>query len=145
VPAVRTVTTIKLDPSQIRATTTGTRGPVFQAVTKAAAETRDRAKVDLLSNSLIDTGRLVNSIERIVEVRGTTVVGRVGTDVEYGPLVHEGTRSPIIPRRKQALAFVPRRGARVIVVSQVRGTKETGRFSPFLTNALAQLNLRDFT
>jgi hypothetical protein len=145
VSTTRVVTSIKLDQSAIRATTTGASGPVWNAVTKASAEVRDRAKVDLLSNGLTDTGRLVNSIERIVSVRGQQVVGRVGTDVEYAPLVHEGTRSPIIPRRKQALAFVPRRGARVIVVSQVRGTKETGRFSPFLTNALAQLNLRDFT
>ena len=141
----KVVTTLKLDASQIRATATGQQGPVWAAVTKAASQTRDRAKVDLQANSLIDTGRLLNSIERITELRGQTVVGRVGTDVEYAPFVHQGTRSPIIPRRKQALAFVPRRGARVVVVSQVRGTQETGRFSPFLTNALAQLKARDLT
>lgn len=143
--AARVTVKLELDQSKIRAVTTGSSGPVWQAVTQAAAITRDRAKVDLLSNSLVDTGRLVNSIERVVEQRGQQVVGRVGTDVDYARLVHDGTRSPIIPRRKQALAFVPKRGSKVVVVKQVRGTRETGRFSPFLTNALRQLRASDYT
>jgi hypothetical protein len=142
---IRTVTTLKLDRTAVEQVRSGPTGPVWNAVSKAAAQTRDRAKVDLISKSLVDKGRLAQSIESIVELRGQEVVGRIGTDVTYAPFVHEGTDSPIVPRVKRALAFKPKGGARMIVVGQVRGTKETGRYSPFLTNALDQLNIRDFT
>lgn len=141
----RTVTSLRLDSSAVRRTTTGPGGVVHDAVRSAAARTRERAKVDLIRNGLIDKGLLLNSIESQVRSRGDRVIGRVGTDVEYAKFVHEGTDSPIVPRTQRALAFVPRGGARLVVVSQVRGTKETGRFSPFLTNALEQLSLGDFT
>lgn len=143
--SVRTVGTLKLDPGAVRQVIASPGGPVWEAVTRAAAATRERAKVDLIANGLVDKGRLVQSIESIVELRGEEVTGRVGTDVGYARYVHDGTDSPIVPRVKRALAFVPKGGARMVVVSQVRGTKETGRFSPFLKNALDKVSLADFT
>lgn len=141
----RTVTTLKLDPGDIRRFITGPGGPVYQAVQQAAATTRDRAKVELIRAGLVDKGLLVNSIETQIRVRGDNVVGRIGTDVTYARYVHEGTDSPIVPRTQRALAFVPRGGARLVVVSQVRGTKETGRYTPYLTIALEQLSVGDLT
>jgi phage gpG-like protein len=39
------------------------------------------------------TGRLRQSIKGTVDIEGKTIVGRVGTDVPYGPMLEYGTRN----------------------------------------------------
>lgn len=39
----------------------------------------------------VDTGLLRGSITHAVEVSGAAVTGRVGTEIDYAPYVHEGT------------------------------------------------------
>lgn len=99
--------------------------------------------MDLSANRLVNQGLLRNSIESETFVRGNDVVARVGTNVDYAKFVHEGTTGPIVPRRARALRF--RSGGVQIIRAQVQGTRDTGRFSPYLRNALEQLSLGDFS
>lgn len=141
--AVRVVAKLDLSADQLQKLLTARDGPVFQAMRRAGTTTVARAKADLTAEGLIDTGRLRNSIESETFVRGSEVVSRIGTDVTYSTFVHQGTTGPIVPRTARALQFVPKSGATVIYRASVRGTRETGRFSPFLTNAIKQLDIRD--
>jgi hypothetical protein len=115
---------------------------VWEAVSRAGTTTAGRAKLDLTVNRLVGEGLLRNSIEAETYVRGNRVISRIGTNVNYARFVHEGTASPIVPRRARALRF--RSGGVQVIRPQVRGTRETGRYSPYLTNALRQLRLSDF-
>lgn len=136
-------TKVTLSEAAIAQITRSASGPVWQAVARAGTTTAGRAKIDLTANRLVDQGLLRNSIESEVSVRGESVVARIGTNVDYARFVHEGTTGPIVPRRARALRF--RSGGVQIIRTQVQGTRETGRFSPYLTNALQQLALSDFT
>lgn len=60
----------------------------------------------------------------------------VGTDVEYAPFVHDGTRPHIIrPRRAQALRFAV--GGRIVYARRVRHPGTRAR--PFLDRALREV------
>jgi hypothetical protein len=136
-------TSVTFSEAAIAQITRSASGPVWQAVAQAGTTTAGRAKLDLTANRLVNQGLLRNSIESQVSVRGESVVARIGTNVDYARFVHEGTSGPIVPRRARALRF--RSGGVQIIRTQVQGTRETGRFSPYLTNALEQLGLDDFT
>lgn len=78
-----------------------------------------------------DTGRLAAEIEvREFPHRGSTGV-RVGSDLHYASLHHEGTGvygptgSPIRPKRAKYLVFVPKGGTRPVFARQVRGQQGT--------------------
>jgi len=120
-------------------------GVVYEAVMRGSARVRDLAKDELGAHSRIDTGRLRQSVEREVYSEAGGVRGRVGTDVEYARYVHEGTASPIVPRRAKVLRFRPKGGGAFVFAPQVRGTRETGNFTPFLVNALKRMTTRDLT
>jgi phage gpG-like protein len=135
---------LKLDQSAINKAMTGRGGPVWQAALRAGGYVRDQAKLDLTNNGLVNTGKLRNSIESQVSAKGTQVVATVGTDVEYARFVHDGTKSPIVPRRARALRFKPKGSSVFVFAAKVRGTKETGRYSPFMTNALKKLKTSDY-
>lgn len=135
---------VKIDPSAVAATGRP-GGVVFQSVQRGAGRCRDYAKNELGANSRIDTGRLRQSIESEVFSEGSTVRGRIGTDVTYARFVHEGTTGPIVPRRARVLRFRPKGGSAFVFAPQVKGTRETGNWTPFLVNALKRLTTRDLT
>lgn len=99
-----------------------------------------KAKVELSTGPprRVDTGRLRASLStrriRILGLRGA----RVGTNVSYGLLVHNGTglfgprRAPIRPRRATVLVFVPRGETNPVFARSVRGMEP----NPYLRNAL---------
>ena len=141
---IRTVTTFQLDSTALQQALTGQGGPVFQAAQRAGARVRDKAKLNLTEANLVGTGLLRNSIESETGVRGNGVVSRVGTNVPYAIYVHEGTSGPIRPTTARVLRFKGRGGAFTFAPS-VQGTRDTGRFRPFLVDALRDLTLSDFT
>lgn len=99
----------------------------------AARQVVNRAKI----LAPVDTGRLRASIR--VERRRTLALRQiwtVGSDVEYAPMVHDGTRPHIIrPRRAQALRF--RVGGRVVYARVVHHPGTRAR--PFLDRALREV------
>lgn len=136
---------VKLNEAEIRQLLAGNGGMTWKAVQRAGSITRDRAKLNLTTKSLVGTGRLRQSIESQTFLRNQTVVSRVGTDVDYARYVHDGTSSPITPRRARVLRFKPKRASGYVFAPQVKGTKETGRFTPFLEDALKELKASDYT
>lgn len=141
--AVRVVGKVEISDDQLQKLLTARDGAVFQAMRRIGTKAVAHAKTDLTAKGLIDTGQLRNSIESQTFVQGNDVITRIGTDKTYATFVHEGTTGPIIPRTARALQFVPKSGATVIYRASVKGTKETGSFSPFLTNALKKLDIGD--
>ena len=141
---------LQLDAAAVRQLATGSSGPVVQAVSRAGTAVVGYARVDLISKRIGATGKLGQQIDSRVTVEGDRVVSRVVSlarneqGVPYGMFVHEGTQGPIVPRRARVLRFRGRGGA-FVFTPQVRGTRETGRFTPFLTNGLERLRLSDFT
>jgi hypothetical protein len=85
----------------------------------------------------VDTGRLRASIR--VERRSTFGLRQrwtVGSDVEYAPMVNDGTRPHIIrPRRAKALKFTV--GGRTVYAALVHHPGTRAR--PFLDRALADV------
>lgn len=141
--SVRVAVTVTLDEQQIREMLTSSGGPVYQAVQRGVGRGRDLAKINLTAASLVDTGQLRNQIESSVRLDGQDLVGRVTSRAAHTMFVHDGTTGPIVPRRARALRFKVR-GSGFVFATSVRGTKETGRYSPFLTDALEKLTIGDF-
>ena len=141
--SVRVTTTVTLDQDQMRQLVSGAGSPVFEAVQRGSGRGRDLAKLNLTVAGLVDTGQLRNQIESNVRVEGQDIVGRVTSQAAHTMFVHDGTQGPIFPRRARALRFHVR-GSGFVFAAHVRGTKETGNYSPFLTDALEQLTIGDF-
>lgn len=99
-----------------------------------------KAKVELSTGppKRVDTGRLRASIFtrriRHLGLRGA----RVGTNVAYGLMVHNGTglfgpyHRPIRPRRARVLVWIPRGQTEPVFATSVRGMEA----NPYLRNAL---------
>lgn len=130
-------------------------GVVWQAALRAGAATARNARLNLTAANLSGrTGVLRNSIESRTVVRGEQVISQVGTETPYASYVHEGTTGPIYPRTARALRFRHWRGgpgpngtgglAGFYVYDNVRGTRETGRYTPFLRKAIEDLTVDDF-
>lgn len=119
-------------------------GVVYRGFQKAAGRTRDRAKMNLTRVGRVDTGRLRNSIDYEIQVRGSTISASVGTDVEYAKYIHDGTANNgtgyIYPRRATFLRFRPRGGPGFVYAKKVRGIKGT----PFIQDAINDLKAGDF-
>lgn len=86
----------------------------------------------------VNTGRLRSTI-KAVPIRRRGVPGsRIGTNVKYALLVHNGTgiygprHQPIRPKTKKFLRFIPKGGAHYVFAKSVRGMRP----NPFLTDAL---------
>lgn len=141
--SVRIAVTVTLDEQQIRQQLAGPGGPVHDAVQRASGRARDMAKLNLTVAGIGDTGQLRNQIESSVLLSGQDLVGRVTSQAAHTMFVHEGTSGPIVPRRARALRWKIRGGGFAFAKS-VRGTKETGNYTPFLTDALEQLTVSDF-
>jgi len=128
-------------------------GPVFRHV----AEVTERVRNAAVRRAPRDTGALATSIEATVAVYGQTIVGRVGSRLEYAAYQHEGTgifgpRHEVIrPVSAKALKFKPgrpigpsRRGGRgssperrggYVFAKFVKGTPP----NPFLVDALEEV------
>jgi hypothetical protein len=114
---------------------------VPMAVWRAAGKVRDRAKMNITAAGLVDTGALRNSIvARRMRAGRAGVWYEVGSDLPYSIYQHEGTRTPIVPRRAKLLRFTPKGGSTVVFAKQVRGVTGT----PYLTDALRSLTNADF-
>lgn len=129
-------------------------GPVFRHV----KDLTDRVRNAAVRMAPRDTGALAASIEATVAVYGNTIVGRVGSRLEYAIYVNLGTgihgpkRKVIRPVSAKALKFRPsrahgpfRRGARGNVAPEKRGpyifaayVKGSPR-NPFLIEALEEV------
>lgn len=89
----------------------GRSGPVVQHIQDICDATAAEAK----RNVKRDSGALAASIEPTVNVYGKLVVGRVGTPLDYGRYLHEGTgiygpkKTPIRPVSAKVLRFKPGR------------------------------------
>jgi len=134
------VTVIEIDQAAVDALLTGGGSPVIAAVERGAGRGRDMAKMNLTAAGRIDTGTLRNSVESVVTTDGSTITGRIGTDVEYATFIHEGTQGPIVPTRARVLRFKPKGSAEVLFRPEVAGITAT----PFLRDALDSLSLADF-
>lgn len=134
-----------LDPSALRELLLSPQGPVYRDIQIQTEKVKNRA----LQLCPVDGGRLRTSITAQVLSEPTGPVGRVGTNVEYGLYIHEGTGIygpkgqpyTIVPRRRKALAFVWRgaptppngRGGRHVYKRvTIRGIRP----KPFLRDAL---------
>lgn len=114
---------------------------VPQAVWRAAGKVRDRAKSNITSAGLVDTGALRNSIVgRRMRGGRSGVWYEVGSDLKYSIYQHEGTPTIIRPRRAKLLRFQPSGSSTFVFAKQVRGVPGT----PFLTDALRTLTNADF-
>lgn len=141
--------TVKVDPASAVSALQDAGSPVMRAMARAGTATVGLARVDLVSAGIGDTGRLAQSLEAQTSVQGTVARTKVVAParneqgVPYGLFVHEGTQGPIRPRTMRTLRFRGRGGA-FVFRREVRGTRETGNFTPFLTNALARLTAENF-
>jgi HK97 gp10 family phage protein len=103
-----------------------------RAVDDFARKVQNRAKV----LAPVDTGRLRASIrvKRTLTLRGPSAV--VGTDVQYAPMVENGTGPHVIrPVRRKALRF--KMGGRTVIVAKVNHPGTRPR--PFLSRALREV------
>lgn len=114
---------------------------VPQALWRAAGKVRDRAKKNVTSAGRVDTGKMRSSIVGRRLRKGRGVWYEVGTDVPYAIYQHEGTRTPIVPRRAKVLRFQPAGSSVYVFRPRVRGVKG----APFLTDALKSLTINDFS
>jgi hypothetical protein len=86
----------------------------------------------------VDTGRLRASINVEITTSHNRLACRVGTNVKYAMMIHNGTgiygpkARPIRPTHASVMAFTPRGGNAMVFASSVRGTPAT----LFLTDAL---------
>ena len=136
---------VKVDAQAVSALTTAPDGPVYRALQRGAAITRDRAKVNLTQAGRVDTGRLRQATTSKVEVRGTEVVGLVESDVNYATAIHNGTGvygpkgAPIVPTTARVLRFKPKGSTTFVFARSVQGVEPT----PYLTEALDRLTAAD--
>lgn len=132
----------RLDKAAVARLLTSEQGPVARDLMRRGLRVETRAKANLAGSGgprRINTGRLRSSVTTtLVRVAGAPAV-RVGSDVDYAVLIHNGTGiygpsgSPIRPRSGRFLVFTPKGSSTVVFARQVRGMEP----NPFLTNALA--------
>ena len=76
---------------ELMAKLNGMQGNSTEALKKGIGRACARIQADAKQNCVVDTGRLRASIVTEVHIEGNTVVGTVGTNVEYAPYVEFGT------------------------------------------------------
>lgn len=139
-------TSIKLDNDALYKMLQSPVGPVYADIVRRSNRVLNQAR----RNCPVDEGRLRASLGREIIRHGSTVVGRVGTNLPYAVFIHEGTgiyagKGPIRPVRARVLRWPVKnnsgRGRRryragataaYAYARQVKG--QPGR--PFLRNAL---------
>jgi Bacteriophage HK97-gp10, putative tail-component len=121
--------TFRPDPAEIRR---AAREAALRELNIGVRQVTNRAKI----LTPVDTGRLRSSIRfRIAASNNPSAV--VFTEVQYAPMVHDGTRPHVIrPRNAQALRF--RVGGRTVFAKVVQHPGTRAR--PFLTRALREVS-----
>lgn len=140
---VQTNVKIDISDAQVQQLLLRQDGPVWGPMVRAGRAARNYAVLELRNAQIGNTGKLAQSIEAKTEIRDRAVVSRIGTTMPYAIYVHEGTSSPIVPTTRKVLRFRGSGGAYVFR-PQVRGTKETGKYVPFLKNAVERIKFHDF-
>lgn len=78
----------------------------IQRSVRLANKVQDQAREMLLDHRRIRTGRLYGSIKINVNAGGKKIVTRVGSDLSYAKLVHDGAKAHLIrPRRRRGMKF----------------------------------------
>jgi hypothetical protein len=87
-------------------------GAVARDVLRRSLRVASAAKMNLNSSPRrVNTGRLRASIIQRIEMRGGKPIGRIGTNVRYARMVHDGTGiygprgAMIVPKRAKALRW----------------------------------------
>lgn len=119
-------------------------GPVGRAVHRAGKKAVRLARQDLRDNDLVDSGELIDSIDYEINIGQRSVSATIFSNLPYAKYVHQGTRGPIFPTTAKLLRFKPKGATAFVFAPSVRGTRETGNWSPFLRNALKQMRVEDF-
>jgi len=124
-------TRVRINQAELNRLLRGSNGPVVRHITTLTRRTTNAAK----RNVKVDEGTLRASVNGVVHVEATRVVGRVGSPLQYGLYLHEGTgiygpkRRPIRPVHRKFLRFEVKRGraARgrrpIVFAKEVRGVK----------------------
>jgi hypothetical protein len=125
----RVTTRVKLNQAAIDQLLRGGTGPVVRLVDTLTRRTANAGK----RNCKVDEGHLRDSVTPSVTTSASQVRGRVGTPLDYGYWLHEGTGvygprgAPIRPIHRKYLRFEVKsgtaaRGRRpVVFAKQVRG------------------------
>lgn len=115
-------------------------GMLGRAALRGAARAREYAKRNITAAGRVDTGALRQSI-RSEKVRhdDQRITYQIGSPLKYAIYQHEGV-GPVRPRRAKVLRFVSKKG-QTVFTKRTRGFKG----APFLTDALKQLTVEDFT
>lgn len=97
---------VKLDPQALYGLLQSPAGPVAADIVRRS----NRVLSDARRRCPVDEGRLRASLASEIRVEPGTIIGRVGTNVEYALYVHEGTgiyagKGPITPKRARVLAW----------------------------------------
>lgn len=90
---------VELARRNLEAATIGSTGLVTTFVTRRTTSVRSRGSL----YAPVDTGRLRSSLTQVVLRRGTTVIGMVGSDVDYAEAVHDGTKGGSVTVRGHAV------------------------------------------
>lgn len=98
---------VKLEATQIVAALVGPQGQVFREVQRRGTRVLNEAK----RLCPVDEGRLRSSLTMQMQTVGKLPAAVIGTNLEYGLYVHEGTgvygpkRTPITPKRARVLRW----------------------------------------
>lgn len=97
---------VKLNPAEIRSLLSSPNGPVYTEIRNRANRVTNQAR----RNCPVDEGRLRMSIDFEIRQDKADIVARVGTNLEYGLFVHEGTgiyagKGYITPKRGKFLRW----------------------------------------
>lgn len=132
------VSPIRISPGMARKIKNISGDAIGRDMMRRGVRVQSAAKKRLSANpKRVDTGRLRSSV-RVAPTRYRGYTGaRVGTNVNYALLVHNGTgiygprRRPIRPKRRKFLRFETK-GGDIVYARQVKGMRP----NPFLVEAL---------
>lgn len=117
----------RVDRAALRELLTSDSGPVVTHVRGLTRRVENRAKIYVG----VDTGRLRGSIQTVILVEGTRVIGRVGSGLPYALFHHEGTglygprRQVIRPRRPGGVLVFRARSGETVFARESRGAPGT--------------------
>lgn len=116
---------------------------VGEAVRKAAQKADRRVRTNLTGMGLINTGKLVNSIQHVAVPSGAGGMFpryAVGSPLDYVKYPEYGTRAHG-PVKAKALRFMPKGGQAFVFTTWVKGVKPYG----FMKKTLDEIRPTDFT
>lgn len=115
-----------MNEANVRALLQSPVGPVVRTVERYTRRTANVAR----ATAPADTGHLRASVTSGVHNRGSSVVGRVSSSLDYAIYQEKGTgiyagKGPIRPKKAKVLAFRPKGSAKMVFAKEVKGTPAT--------------------